>query len=289
MRDSPSSVHPEEVPQMVFDTLVDEFGESQDIKYKGYVVSQSLEQLMGYLDRDQIISMRATADISNKDEVVKGTTPPGKARHCIEAREKLITEIQLNYSRSKHGKFPWGDVQEFLAEERTPIDDLAIRRLTIRTEAEELRDHLRTVLTDAVGLADKKYLKSPFFFTMKSRQAKAAERETVKEHNEEDFLKRVGYRVLELNKMYSLRAKKDKGDPVMGCTPRELEDLAFNHDDQQSQNFGALYSNLAINKWRQAFSRTFGEKTRFTWTDEGQWERADMSDSDGGAPASAEA
>lgn len=280
MGDASSTVQIDDVPQIVFNTLVDEFGESQDQKYKGYVVSQSLSKLMEYLNADQIVEMRAQAEISNKEESFKGPTPPADAKHCVEAREELTSVIKLKYSLSKHGQFPWSDIQAFLDEERIDIDDLAVRKLTIRVESEQLEDHLRTILAKAIGLSDTKYLKSPFFFTMHSRTAEGNERDTLREHNDEEFLKRVGYRVLELDRVYSLRAMKDKADPVMGKTPRELEDMAFNHDAEDSQSFGALYSNLLINKWRQAFSRSIGEKTRFTWTDDGQWQRADKADAD---------
>jgi len=276
MGDASSTVQAEDVPQIVFTTLVNEFGESQEEKYKGFVATQSLRNLMDYLNDDQLVSVTATADVQDAEESFKGVAPPGDARHCIETQEKLITSVDLSYDRGKHGAFPWDAIQEFLNLETTPIDDLAVRCVTVRVPSEQLESHLRSVLSEAINLSDKKYLQSPFFFTMRSRVAKGQkERQLVKDHNDEEFLKRVGYRVLQLREMYSLRAMQDKGDPVMGRTPRELEDMALNHSDARSQSFGALYSNLVVNKWRQAFSRSIGEKTRFRWTDNGQWERAD--------------
>lgn len=278
MGDGSSTVHVEDVPQLVFSTLVDEFGESQERKYKGYVGTQSLRTLMGYLDADQVVEMKATADIQDAEESFKGPSPTGAARHCLDVQEKLVTSFELNYSRSKHGAFPWADIGEHLDRESVPVDDLAARRVTVRVESNELEGHLRRVLSEAINLHDKKYLQSPFFFSMRSRVAEGAERRVVKKHNEEEFVKRVGYRVLQLNDMYSLRAMQDKADPVMGRTPRELEDMAFNHNADDAHSFGALYSNLVINKWRQAFSRSIGEKTPFRWTDSGQWERIEQAE-----------
>jgi len=276
MGDASSTVQVEDVPQIVFTTLVDEFGENQERKYEGFVATQSLRNLMDYLDSDQLVSVTATADVQDAEESFKGPSPPGNARHCITTQEKLITSVDLTYDRGKHGAFPWPDVREFLDLETTPVDDLAVRRATVRVSSKQLETHLRDVLSEAINLHDTKYLQSPFFFTMGSRVAEGRkERDLVKEHNDGEFLKRVGYRVLQLRQMYSLRAMQDKADPVMGRTPRELEDMAFNHSDDSSQSFGALYSNLVINKWRQAFSRSIGEKTRFRWTDSGQWERVD--------------
>lgn len=279
MGDASSTVQVEDVPQIVFTTLVDEFGENQERKYEGFVATQSLRNLMDYLDGDQLVSVTATADVQDAEESFKGPSPPGNARHCITTQEKLITSVDLTYDRGKHGAFPWPDVREFLDLETTPVDDLAVRRATVRVSSKQLETHLRDVLSEAINLHDTKYLQSPFFFTMGSRVADGEkERNLVKEHNDEEFLKRVGYRVLRLKEMYSLRAMQDKADPVMGRTPQELEDMAFNYTDATTQSFGALYSNLVINKWRSAFSRSIGEKTPMRWTDNGQWVPAHAAD-----------
>lgn len=285
MRDQRAGVQAEQVPQFVFETLVNEFGESQRRKWRGYVVTQSLTELMNYLNPDSVVRVRATADITNEDETVKGPLPPGNARHCVDVCERLVTTVTLNYDRGKHGAFPWQDIREHFGQETSPINDLAVRELVVRREADELRDHLRRVLSEAIGLADSKYLRSPFFFKMRSRQAEGRERQQVRDHNDEAFLGRVGYRVLDLQQMYSLRAMQGKSDPVMGVTPQELEDLAFNFSDDEQQSFGALYSNLVINKWRQAFSRSVGDKMRMRWTEQQTWERADASDGSVGGDA----
>lgn len=275
MGDHSSTIQAEEVPQLVFNALVDEYGESQEEKYKGFVATQSLRKLLDYLDSDQLIEVRATAEVQDADETFKGPAPPGSARHCIETQERLTTSVELKYDRGKHGQFPREDIMEFLGLETSPMDDLAVRRATIRVSSEDLQSHLRTLLSEAIGVHDTKYLQSPFFFTARSQTATGRERDIVKKHNEKEFLKRVGYRVLRLKNMYSLRAMQGKADPVMGQTPADLEDMAFNHSDQETQSFGALYSNLLVNKFRQAFSRSIGEKTRLRWTDSGQWKRAD--------------
>lgn len=275
MRDHAPPIQEEQVPQLVFRALVDEFGESQQRKYKGFVATQSLRNLLDYLQAEQVVDMTAAADVQDAGESFKAPAPPGDARHCIDTQEKLITSVALDYSRSKHGALPWADIQAFLDMETTPVDDLAVRSLTVRVESEQLESQLRRVLATAVSLADKKYLQQPFFFSMRSRLAQNKERAAVKEHNDEEFLKRVGYRVLELRAMYSLRAQQDKADPVMGVTPRELEDLALNYEDDASRQFGALYSKLIINKWRAAFSRSLADTTMFRWSDDGAWRRAD--------------
>lgn len=276
MGESSPTVQDEDVPQLVFSTLIDEFGESQEEKYKGFVATQSLTGLMDYLDPHDVVRVYAAAESRDQDESFKGGGVPGDARHCVKTVEKLISTVELRYDRGKHGQFPWEDIQEFFDLETSSIDDLAVRRATIRLSSEQLEEHLRDVLCESINLGDRKYLKSPFFFKMGSRNVESQkERDLVEKWNEEEFLKNKGHRVLELAEMYSLRAMQDKPDPVLGMSPKEVEDMAFNHSDEQTHSFGALYSNLVINKWRQAFSRSIGEKTRFMWSENGQWERAD--------------
>jgi hypothetical protein len=278
MGDGSSIVQVEDVPQVVFETLVNQHGHTQQHKFTGYAVSQSLTKLMHPLEPDQVVALKSETSPVSEDESFKGMKPPGAAAYCVDVRECLTTKIKLNYDYSKYGEFPWDDIQEFLNMETTPVDDLAVRSMTIRLESEDLRNKIRNVLND-MGLSDTRYLKNPFFFTMKSRTAKDAERDEVKTSNDEDFLKRVGYRVLELDNMYSLRAQQDKKDILLrgksdNLYPRDLEDMAFNYNDATTQSYGALYSNLIINKWRAAFSSNLGEKTRMVWTDDGQWKRA---------------
>jgi hypothetical protein len=285
MGDGSSTVQADEVPEIVFETLVNEYGESQQQKYTGYAVSQSLTELMHYLDPQQIVDLKAEANPTSKDESFKGMMPPGAAKYCINVKECLTTRIKLNYDYSKYGEFPWNDIQEFLDMKTTPVDDLAIRSMTVRLKSKKLRNRIREVLAD-MGVTDTRYVKSPFFFTVESRNVRENERDQVKKHNDEEFLNRVGHRVLELKSMYSLRAQQGKKDVLFRTNdgkmyPREFEDLAFNYNDATVQSYGALYSGLIINKWRAAFSRNLGEKTRMMWTEEeGQWMTAAQLDDD---------
>jgi len=105
MGDASSTVQAEDVPQIVFTTLVNEFGESQEEKYKGFVATQSLRNLMDYLNDDQLVSVTATADVQDAEESFKGVAPPGDARHCIETQEKLITSVDLSYDRGNTARF----------------------------------------------------------------------------------------------------------------------------------------------------------------------------------------
>jgi hypothetical protein len=284
MGDGSSIAHVEDVPQAVFRALVNEHGHEQDKKHVGYAVSQSLTELMHYLDPSQVIRVKAHAKSKDDDETFKGISPEGAAAYCVDVTECLTTEIKMNYDYDRYGRFPWSQIKDFLEMETTPVDDLTVRSMTLRLESDRIRDELRKVLTD-MGLSDTDYLRNPFFFTLESRQAKDEERDYVKKHNDEEFLKRVGYRVLELQSMYSLRAQQGKKDPLARTKsgdvyPRDFEDMAFNYNDKTSQNFGALYSQFVINKLKQPFSSNLVNKTRKIWTSDGQWKRESETDVD---------
>lgn len=273
MGDNQPVVQREEVPRLVFDTLADEYGESQNQRWKGYVATQSLTELMGYLEPDDVISMRATSDITNKDETVKGAIPTDNlTAACFDINEKLVTNIRFNFRRNDVGTFPWDGIKEFLDDPLCPVSDLAVRELTFKISDDELRDHLRKVMSIGINLHDTKYLQNPFFVEMSSRKAESRERDQVRSETDDSFLQRVGYRVLKIDNMHSYRAHRGESDPVMGVTPEELEDLAFNYNTKHERKCGLLYSKLAINKLRRAFSRSAMDTKMQTWTEQEIWE-----------------
>jgi hypothetical protein len=273
MGDSQPVVQREEVPRLVFDTLADEYGESQQKRWKGYLATQSLSELMNHLDPDDVISMRATSHVTAKDETVKGAIPDSNlAAACFNINEKLVTNIRFNFSRSDVGTFPWEGIKQFLDDPLCPVSDLAVRELTFKISDDELRDHLRKVMSIGINLHDTKYLQNPFFVEMSSRKAEAKERDQVRTQNDKAFLERVGYRVLKIDSMHSYRAHQGKSDPVMGVTPEELEELAFNYNTKHERKCGLLYSKLAINKLRKAFSRSAMDTKMQTWTEQEIWE-----------------
>jgi hypothetical protein len=268
-----STVDPEDVPRLMFDTLCNEYTQDPSKKYYSYVLTQSLRRIMSYLNPDQVISMRADAYQKDKEESFKTKAFPNDAHRFITVSEDLVQNVELRFDASKHGTFPWDSVKAGL-DSPDVVDDIAIRELVVRVDSPELQRHSRDVMQEALGLNDRQYLQSPFFFSMTSRPVRTErERRLVQDKNEDEFLNDKGHRVLENQSVYSFRAQTDKGDQPLGVSPRELEDLAFNYSADDTRSYGVLYSMLFINKWRTAFSQSMGETDLASWTEEGIWER----------------
>jgi len=263
----------ENIPGLMFDTLCDVFQQDPSEKYHSFVVTQSLRNLMHYVKPNQVIEVVASGQEINEEETHKIDSPPGKAASCVTNYERITSGGKLKYRKSKHGNFPWDEIKTWLDYETT-VDDLAVRELVVMVRDEGLERHARDVMDEAFGLKDVNYLQSPFFFKMRSRDVDGHyERQLVKDHNDDAFLKSKGYRVLENEKVYSLRAQQKRGDNPMGVEPRELEDLAFNFSEQDNQSYGVLYSMLFINRWATAFSQSIAETSLSTWDEDGNWER----------------
>jgi hypothetical protein len=270
---SSQTVDPADVADLMFETLCQEYSQDPTKKYYSYVSTQSLRKIMSYLDPDQVISMRAEAYSKDKEESFKTKPFPGAAGKFISVKEDIVQNVYLRYEASEHGSFPWADVKAGL-DSPNLVDDIAIKNLVVRVDSPELQRHSRDVMEEALGLNDRQYLQSPFFFEMSSRSVNTeTERRLVKDNNDEHFLNAKGHRVLENQSVFSFRAQTDKGDQPLGVSPRELEELAFNFSAHDTQSYGVLYSMLFINKWMSAFSRTIGETTLASWTEEGTWER----------------
>jgi len=270
---SSGTVSREKVPRLMFDTLCDVFQQDPTEKYHSFVVTQSLRKLMHYVDPNDVIEIVASGQEIDEEQSFSDNAPPGKAASCVTNYERFTSGGRLKYRKSKHGIFPWDDIKTWLDYETT-VDDLAVRELVVMVDDPDLQRHARDVMDEAFGLNDIQYLQSPFFFRMRSRDVNGSfERQLVKDHNDDAFLKSKGYRVLENEKVYSLRAQQKRGDDPMGVEPRELEDLAFNFSKQDNQSYGVLYSMLFINRWATAFSQSIAETSLSTWDEDGNWER----------------
>ena len=266
-----SKVQGEDIPSKTFDTLCDVFQQDPTKKYHSFVLTQSLRKLMQHVDPNDVIEMLATGQELDQQQSFEDKSPPGKAASSIMAYERFATGGELRYRKSKHGQFPWEDIQTWLDLETT-VDDLAIRELVVMVRDEQLQRHARDVLQEAFGLNDLQYLQSPFFFRMKSRKAEDPTlKRRMKDTNDKSFLKSKGYNVLENKSMYSLRAQQKRGDVPMGISPRDLEDLAFNFSEKSDQSYGVLYSMLFINRWQTVFGNSMTETSRSTWDEQGEW------------------
>jgi hypothetical protein len=271
----------EDVPKRVYEALIDEFGDSQDRRMRGYVPSQSIQKLMGYLEPHQVQRVKAVRRVKDKSESfgMVGYDLP----NYVEAEEQLKRELILDYDRAKHKEFDWERLQEFLVE--SELKDIAVRKLVVRMENEQLRDHLFKLLQSGLNYPSsyKSEFTDPFYFVMKSKPAELdKDYRKIKDEHEDGYLKELGWqqRCLDLMGIWSHKAWTKSGCSPMAdesgkVTQRDIEELAFNRLEDDEPVFGAVNSPLVINRWRTPFGRGTTDMRHFEWQEQNGWVRVD--------------
>jgi hypothetical protein len=272
---STDAVRIEDIPERIQNALVDEYGESQDSCVRGYVPSQSLQWLMDFLDDDQI--QRLTARRTVKDDTESFGIFSHSLPDHLDAEEQLKREVVVDYDRSKHYEFEWEPIQDFLVD--SGIDDLAVSKLIFRMEHDQLRDQLFDVLQNGINYPSsyKSEFTDPFYFVMESRAPQTSkDYDMVDKVHDDGELKELGWnpRTLDLMSIWSHHAFTDSSNKPMGVTQYEIEEYAFNQRESDQPVFGAVNSMLAVNKWRQAFSRGKTELRHFDWEEREGWVRS---------------
>lgn len=271
---SQQSVKTEEIPQRVKDTLVTEYGDAQDRCVRGYVPSQSIQKVMEFLDPGEIQAIKGRRKVKDQTEsfgMVGFDLPP-----YIEAEEQLKREVILDYDRAKHDEFDWGRLVDFLVD--TDLEDIAIRKLVIRMENQELRDHLFDLLQKSINYPPsyKSEFTDPFYFVMESRAPKLnKEYRNVKDAHDSGYLKHLGWnpRCLDLMGIWSHYGWTKSGNQPMGVTQHEVEEYAFNQRENDRPVFGAVNSKLVVNRWRTPFGRGLTDMRHFEWGEQTGWEQ----------------
>lgn len=275
---SESTVHYDDIPQRVTDALIDEFGESQDRKRRGYVPSQSIQELMAFLEPEQIQKVRAVRRVKDTSESFGvGHSLP----EYIKAEEQLKRELIIDYDRAKHNGFEWERISDFLVD--SELKDIAIRKLVIKMENDQLREHLFTLLQKAVNYPSsyKSEFTDPFYFVMESQPAETnKDYNRIQDFHEQGYLKDLGWpqRCLDLMEIWSYRAWTKSGSSPLAdgsgkVTQRDIEEHAFNQSQRDNPVFGAVNSPLVINRWREPFGRGVTEMRNYEWSEEGEWVR----------------
>jgi hypothetical protein len=273
-----------EVSTRVYDALCDSYGESQQRRYRGCFVSQSLREVMAFLDAEQIIEVVASR---NPTETGRTVALPESFGHFTDETARYSTAVSQKYDRHPHQAYPWADIREWL-DDREEIHDLAVSRLVFRMDHDALRDHLYKLLNTAVGFTDDPGFKIPFYVVMESRKADEPKlRRAVKDYHSDRYFttgetadgeRGLGWnkRTLDLAALWSHRAFTKSGGPVLGrLSMYELEDMAFNHVGTSRPEYGVIHSKLAINRWASEFSSGTTDTKAWDWEDRAGWVRAD--------------
>lgn len=266
----------EDIPERIRDTLVEEYGDSQDRCVRGYVPTQSIIQVMDYLDADNIQRVKGR-------RVVKDSAESFKVSHnlpaYVETEEQLKREMILDFDRAKHNGFEWSRIVDFLAD--SDLEDIAINKLVLRMENEDLKDHLFTLLQNAINYPSsyKSEFTDPFYFVMESRAAEEKkDYENIKNAHEQGYLEELGwkYRCLDLMGIWSHYGwVKSGNEPFATTTQHEVEELAFNQRKTDKPVFGAVNSPLVVNHWRTPFGRGLTDMRHYEWREQQGWVRSE--------------
>ena len=296
------SVTREEIPERVYDTLVNVFSESQKERVRGYVPTQSLRILMHYVDPDDVVLVTATRrpQESSVDLPLSGSLQP-----LLSNAVKNNIETTLDYDRQRHGVFPWRDLESWL--DATPaVYDLPVRRFVFKSDDAALRDHLYTILEKSLGYNDPGGFRTPLHFDMRAARAgnssKSVQRNVIefhdptKDHGDERYFtlgdqttsngdRGLGwpYQTLDLTAVWSVAGMdgraaspiydEDKGRGGAFLTQREVEDLAFNRTHSDDPIYGAVNTKLTGNRWRSTFGRGSTDYKEWEWKVGAGWVR----------------
>lgn len=276
----------DEIPSAIHDTLVDEYGDSQKERVRGYFMSQSFRELMAFLDPEDIQELHASSQVTEESAAV-GVPKP--IRDYAEGSSYTRRKLKLVYNRKKHPTLDPNAVIDWL-NDNPEIYDLPVSRLVLQVRNDALYDHMLELLEQAIGFPDPGEFEQPFFAVMESSKAEMPKvRRNVREYHEDFYFRNpsnqgesrsgLNWNVMsmDLKALWSYRAwSNSKNQPFSGYTMHDIEDLAVNHVGSSTPEYGAINSKLVVNKWRQEFSRGTTDLKKWEWEDDQQgWVRVE--------------
>lgn len=270
-----SGVCPEDIPKLIKETLVNEYGEDQDRCVRGYFPSQSIHKVMEFLDPEQIQQLKGTR--TNTDAEESFTRPQDDLPPYVETKEVLRQELVVDYDRAKHPDFEWDRICDFLVE--SGLQDIAIEKLVVKMDNPGLRDHLWTVLRKGIKYppSQKGAFQSPFYFVMESQGPEVSkDYDNIEAAHDQGYLEQLRWnrRCLDLMAIWSHKAWTDSCQPFRDTTQREIEEFAFNQLESDEPVFGAVNSMLVVNRWRVPFGRGMTDVRHYEWEENQQgWVR----------------
>jgi hypothetical protein len=255
--------------ELVWDELLNNYQESPKKHVQGFVLTQSLKKLLQFLPAENIIELDARAQSKDAEESFKSSRVneiPG-----LEAREELVSKMDLRFRKLKHHTIKANDILEEL-ESHHPIDEMAVSRMVLKIKDPELAVLIRDIMVSSFGLQDKGYMKPPFFSELRCEPpATDDERTMAATYNDEQFQTQTkATRVMRLKSLYSKRAMMNSKNRVHGKkTPRELEKICVNYFE--GSKYGILFSQYFIDKWRKSVGKEIAHQTGYELDESNEW------------------
>lgn len=265
-----------DIEEAIHSTLVDQHGEGQTKRVKGYFFSQSLHELMKYLDSGDIMVLQGERDVKDKSESFGRLSLPSVSDYTS-MEEQLKRQFVIDYDRRKHGQFNWPEVKKLVTD--YGLTDIAVSKVVYRFTDDDLHGHLLSLLQEAVGYSYESNFEQPFYAVLQSRPPGSdLARRKVRQYNDDSVFTDLGWQVrsMDLDAVWSHRAWTNDPNVVAGRhTQRGLEDLAFNHVSDDAPEYGAVNSNLVFTKWRRQFTNGQNPTARkaWEWSEDGDWKR----------------
>lgn len=265
----------QQVPELVHDALVDMEGDGQEQRVKGYVRTQSINEVFKYIDPDDVIRLEAKRLVKDKTESFGRLSLPSIKKYTS-MEEQLRRSFVIDYDRVKHGKFNWPEIRKIIDEEG--LGDVAVTNLVYRFESQELYERLGKLLNRVLDFSEDggTFFNQPFHAELRSRApGHSHARQEVRTYNEESIFVDLGWKVrtLDLDAIWSFDAWRNEGMVNKSTSMRRVEELVFNHVSDEIPQYGAVNSPLVVNQWKKTFGPGVTNHKEWEWTEEGDWEQ----------------
>lgn len=264
-------------------TLIDCHGALQKKRRVGYFASQALRQLMEHIDDSNIVQLAGHRTAS--DSTIKGV-PISKGSADYLFRDTSYSEsVRLEYDRKENRPFKWNIVEEDLRSSES-VYDLAVTHAVVKVDDTDISDFISTFIEQAMDRLDRdistSWVRNPIYVTLKPNPTTAqstgsgqSRREHIQEYTPAHYFQSRGdadgtdpglnwttIQSLDLAKVESRHGFLNSGDIVfqekvgMGdmvkFTPSDIEDELINTYSMKKPRFGAINSEVLIERVKQA-------------------------------------
>lgn len=286
----PTDDRSEDFANWAKDVLEEDFNHEPDKKFVGYLASESLRKIMKHLSAEEVVYLnsRRRAEMSHQSLL---------SNHSIAQysnfTEILVKDFEIKYSRPKHNKFDYQEILSLL-ESHERIHDLAVNKMIIRFESDDLMDFFRKYL-NSVGSSRgdlAHYVEKPFYAVMSSKEYGTKRvREKIDQQNPSFYFENPStsfkngkqgmgwqYRTLDLEAVWSHKAFIDDKTPVIGrrgekWTAKDFESRFINGQHENAREVGAINDRHVIQAWRNLFPTKLADFKEFKWDTEEGWQQ----------------
>lgn len=263
----------QQLPGLVHDALVDMEGEGQEQRVKGYVRTQSINEVFKYIKPGSVIRLKAKRLIKDKTESFSRLSLPS-VKEYTSLEEQLRRSFRIDYNVVDHGHFNWPEVKDIIEDEG--LGDVAVTELVYRFENQQLYERLGKLLNHVLDFAEDggTFFNQPFHAELRSRApGHSKARQEVRTYNEDSIFVDLGWKVrtLDLDAIWSFDAWKNEGMINKNTSQRKVEEYVFNHVNENMPQYGAVNSPLVVNLWKKTFGPGVTNHKEWEWSEEGEW------------------